>query len=164
MRDTNGYLRLQTRIRMFFRQDICAYLYTHIIGKLHVLYGRFALRTTALLYMYRHSLCGLELNERFHCRAAVLGTHRSFFYKTLCLYKETPYIHRYLVHNYVHVRQQNSRTMTTKLTHLNTRYYTTNDAFTAKDAWFNIITNLASYTLRRSVFPIIRDLKICFNA
>ena len=45
--------------------------------------------------------------------------------------------------------------MTTKLTCLNTGYYTTNDAFIANDAWFIIITNLGTYTIRRSVFPII---------
>ena len=45
--------------------------------------------------------------------------------------------------------------MTTELTHLNAGYYTTNDAFTANHAWFNMITNLARYTICHSVFPII---------
>ena len=48
----------------------------------------------------RHCLSVLELHERFHWRATALGTHRSFFHKTLCAHTESLYILRYLVHNY----------------------------------------------------------------
>ena len=147
MWDTNGELRLQTRIRISSDKP---FVHTYIHN----------LKTTGPIWtfcisndsstMQRHSLCGLELHERFNWRATVLGMHRSFFHKTLCAYTESPYIHRYLMHNYVPVRQQNSWAMTTKLMHLNTGCYTTNNAFNANNACFNIISNLALYTIRRS--------------
>ena len=40
-----------------------------------------------LLYHRIHSLCGLELQERFDRRATALDTHRSFWYKVnVCVY------------------------------------------------------------------------------
>ena len=102
-----------------------------------------------LLYYQRHSLCCLELHERFDWRASALGTHRLFFDKILCAFKANPYIHRYLVHNYLHVWQQNSRTLLMDTTQQTTALLLTMQCLTF------IRTKLTSYTTHRRVFPII---------
>ena len=63
-----------------------------------------------LLYHRRHSLCYSDLHQRSNWRATAQDTHQSFSDMTLCAYTASPYIHRYLIHNYAW--QQNSRTCT----------------------------------------------------
>ena len=85
------------------------------------------LQLKQLLYYQRDTLCSLELHEISDWTARAQNTHQSFSETTLCVYSATPYIHRYLVHNYT----------TTKLIYLMTTYYTPNDGGTANDASFN---------------------------
>ena len=75
----------------------------------------------------RHSLWWLELHENFHWRDTALGTHRSFLHRTLCVYTESPYIHRYLVRN--DAWQQTSRTLWLHDTHQTTALLPTMQSF-----------------------------------
>ena len=64
----------------------------------------------------KHSLCGLELHERFDWRGTALATHRSFSDTTLCActYCKPVYISLF----------GTQRRLTTKLTHLMIAYCT----------------------------------------
>ena len=95
-----------------------------------------------LLCYRRHSLCGLELHERSDWRATAPDMHRSFSDTTLCAYTASPYIHRYMVHNYAW--QQNSRTLLLHTTHQMMALLPMFHSF--------LRTKLASYCTRSSVF------------
>ena len=80
-----------------------------------------------LLCYQRHSLCSLELHERFNWKAMRPQTHQSFS-DTLCAYTTSPYIHHCLVCNYLW--QQTSHTTNKPHVHshtlwLHTTYQTT---------------------------------------
>ena len=73
------------------------YVLTHTTWNLEV--NMDVQHTAWLFYNQRHSLCGLELHERFNWRAMSPDTSVVFWYK-ICMYTAIPYIHCYLVCNY----------------------------------------------------------------
>ena len=109
---------------LFSTSHLC--VLAHIISKVHVLYVRFAYRTTALLY--RDILCEGQSYMKDSTGEippqARIG--HSFIQNIVCIYRK-------LIYTLLFGMQQH---LTTKLTHLMTVFYTPNDGFTANDASF----------------------------
>ena len=93
--------------------------------KVQVIYG--CLNIKWLFSYWRHSLCGLQLQERFNSRATAPGMHQLFSDTKLCACTASPYILLF----------DAQRHMTTTLTYLMMAYYTPNNNFNANDALFH---------------------------
>ena len=103
-----------------------------------------------LLYYWRHTLCGFELDQRSDWRATAPDMHQLFSDTTLsCIYFKP--VHALLFVAQLHV------CMTTKLTYLMTGYYTPNNALHGF-----IRTVLASCTTCCTIFQLLHTyMHVC---